>query len=253
MLVLDAFASGALVTEVYVDAAALDRAAAGDAARPTARDTRSAEPDAELRRLVSTTRAAGIEVRLLGPGALAQAASTTTPQPALAVVQWRPMPLDTLDWSRVDPVLVLDGLTDPGNVGTLLRVAEAAGFGAVLTTPGTVDVTNPKVVRSASGALLRMTVADQADPSVLAERAHDAGVTLVGTVARGGVDHDSFGWTAPVGLVLGSEAHGIGPELDALLDARVTIPMAGNVESLNAAIAGAVVAFELARARRRAS
>jgi TrmH family RNA methyltransferase len=241
MLVLEALLEGAEVAEVYVDAAALDRA------------IDQADAAGELLRLVGATRAAGLEVHTLGPGALEAASSTATPQPALAVVRWRPRSLDTLEWALADPVLVLDALSDPGNVGTLLRIAEAAGFGAVIVTPGTVDVTNPKVVRAAAGALFRTPVIEDATPSQIAELAYGAGVRLVGTVARGGVAHDAFDWRPPVALVLGSEAHGLSAALDARLDGRVTIPMAGRVESLNAAIAGAVVAFEIARARRATS
>lgn len=228
--VRDALDAGVAVRAVYVAAEA--------AARP------------EVAALAGAATDAGVALWRLAPGALEAVATTTTPQPVLAVVEWRPARLGDVDWAAHDLVLVLDGVADPGNAGTLLRVAEAAGATAVVTTAGSVDVTNPKAVRAGAGSLLRLTVAADADPVAVAAALREGGLCLAGTVARAGDDYAAVDWPARVALVLGSEAHGLGAALEAALDLRVTIPMAGAVESLNAAIAGAVVAFEVARRRR---
>ncbi len=141
-------------------------------------------------------------------------------------------------------VVVAAGLADPGNVGTILRSAEAAGADAVVLTAGAVDVFNPKVVRASAGALFRVPVA----VDVAAGALGDLGVALLGTVATGGVPYDEAPLDGACALVLGNEAHGLPPGL--ALDGLVSIPHAGRAESLNVAMAATVLCFEAARRRR---
>ena len=175
---------------------------------------------------------------------LAACADTETPQGLLAVA---PVP-------RIPPgpglVLVIDGVRDPGNLGTILRSAEAAGAGQVLLAPGTVDLYNPKVVRGAMGAHFRLA-AEAAGWRAIAERLTGRTVWLAD--AAGDVAYDRVDWTVPSALIVGGEAEGAGEEAAALAGGRVYIPMAGGTESLNAAMAATVVLFETARQRRGAT
>jgi TrmH family RNA methyltransferase len=141
-------------------------------------------------------------------------------------------------------IVVAAGLADPGNVGTILRSAEAAGAGAVVLTEGTVDAFNPKVVRASAGALFHVPVVADAAIGDLAS----LGVPLLGAVAEGGLAYDRAPLDGACALVLGNEAHGLPPEL--VLDGFVSIPHRGRVESLNVAMAATILCFEASRRRR---
>jgi TrmH family RNA methyltransferase len=173
---------------------------------------------------------------------LAACADTETPQGVLAVVPF----VENAPGPGL--VLVVDGVRDPGNLGTLLRSAEAAGAGQVLLAPGTVDLYNPKVVRGAMGAHFRLAVA-QLDWPALTRRLGGHAVWLA--EAGGEVAYEAVDWTAPSALVVGGEATGAGAQAAALATGRVRIPMAGGTESLNAAMAATVILFEAARQRRK--
>ncbi|MEO8695208.1 MAG: RNA methyltransferase [Acidimicrobiales bacterium] len=189
---------------------------------------------------------ASIAVYALDAKTFADIASTVTPQGAMAIVSWRAAVIDDIAFDR-GPAIVLDGVADPGNVGTIVRIADAAGACAVFAGPGTVDVTAAKVVRSAAGSLLRVPVVTSfaAAPAVAELRARS--VRCIGAVARGGVAYDACDWSSPVAVVLGSEAHGIDDAVGAVLDGEVRIDMAPGAESLNVAVACAVLAFEIRR------
>jgi TrmH family RNA methyltransferase len=172
---------------------------------------------------------------------LAACADTQTPQGVLAVVPISHLP------PKPGLLLILDAIRDPGNLGTILRSAEAADVGQVLLAPGTVDPYNPKAVRGAMGAHFRLPV-DSSDWPTIAERA--AGSTVWLADAAGEVAYDAVDWRLPSALIVGGEAVGAGQEATALATGRVCIPMAGGAESLNAAMAATVLLFEAARQRR---
>lgn len=175
---------------------------------------------------------------LLADGVLERVATTERPQPNLAVVAMpEPVPL------AGEFVVVADQLADPGNLGTILRSAEAAGADAVVLTPGSVDPFNPKVVRASAGALFHMPVV----AATLADVA-GAGFRMLGTSSHLGTPHTDTDWSGHVALVLGNEAHGL-PD-DAPVDAWVRIEHRGRAESLNVAMAATVLLFEAARTRR---
>jgi TrmH family RNA methyltransferase len=143
-------------------------------------------------------------------------------------------------------VLVLDRLADPGNLGSILRTAWAAGVEAVFLTEGSVDPFNPKVVRSAMGAHFGLPLESIQLPA-LKERLE--GKALWVAQPKDGRRYDAIDWRGASALVLGTEAHGVGAELRAWATGRVHIPMADDVESLNVAAAAAVILFEIARQR----
>lgn len=180
----------------------------------------------------------------LGPGVIERVASTEAPQPLLAVVRRRTASLDAL--ATCSFVLVGDRTADPGNAGTMLRSAEAAGAEAVVFTAGSVDVFNPKVVRSSAGALFSVPnlVVDAALDEVLAV----PGLRSFGTSSHTGTEYSQADYLGPSAIVVGNEAHGL--ESDTGVDEWVTIPHAGRAESLNVAMAATVLVFEVARQRR---
>lgn len=148
--------------------------------------------------------------------------------------------------------LVLAGIGDPGNLGTLLRTAEAVGATSVVLTEGSVDPWSPKVVRSSAGSVLRVPVWCRRADEVLSALGHK-GVQLVGTVAQGGQRPDELDLRRPTALVLGSEAHGLPEAVAGAVEAWVSLPMVGRIESLNVAVAGSIIAYEAVRQRGSAS
>ena len=144
--------------------------------------------------------------------------------------------------------VVLVGVTDPGNTGTLLRTAEAVGATSVVLTEGSVDPWSPKVVRASAGSVLRVAVRSEPAGAILG-RLGEAGVLRVGTTGTGGRAPDRIDLTGPVAVVLGSEAHGLPADIAGDIDEWASLPMSGEVESLNVAVAGSVLAFEALRQR----
>jgi RNA methyltransferase, TrmH family len=194
--------------------------------------------------------AGGGRVFDLAPGVMERVASTVTPQPLLAVVSYAPTPLDRLAGATL--VVVCVDVRDPGNLGTVIRSADAAGVDAVVCCDGTVDPTNPKCVRATAGSLFHVPVVEGGSAVDAVAGLARLGLTTVATVVRGGTDYAAFDWTQPVAVVLGNEAGGLDEELVATLDAGVTVPMAGRAESLNVGVSAAVLCFEALRQRRTA-
>ncbi len=149
---------------------------------------------------------------------------------------------------RLDFLLVADELRDPGNLGTLLRSASAAGVQAVALTPGTTDAFNPKVVRAGMGAHFRLPVVNL-DWLHIRSLAEERSLRLYLADAQGGRPGWQLDLRAPVGLVVGGEAEGASRAARKFVDDIITIPMPGHIESLNAAIAGSILLFEVVRQR----
>ena len=204
--------------------------------------------------VVAQARAAGAAVHEVTEDVLARASSAVTPNGVAAVARRIERAVDeAVTAAAAGPLaLVLAGVSDPGNAGTLLRAAEAAGASAVLFCGGSVDPTNPKCVRAAAGALFRLPVAVGGETTAVLEQLRRAGVQTAATVVRDGRPYDEADLRGPVALVLGPEAHGLPEDVVDAVDLRLTIPMAGPTESLNVAMAGTVVCFESLRQRRAA-
>lgn len=171
--------------------------------------------------------------------------STETPPGILAVVSAEPLPIP----AHPSLILVLDTIANPGNLGTILRTAAAAGVDAVFLTPGSVDILNPKVVRGSMGALRRVPVRQLSWDDI--SQFCVANQTLLAT-AEGSSSYTDIDWLMPTILIIGNEAHGPSRRAKALAGGAVSIPMSRNTESLNAAIAAAILLFEAARQRRLA-
>lgn len=214
----------------------------------------------EGRRLLLEAIAAGLEVEesfvaigepldgplagasILAEGVVERVSSTTTAQPVIAVVR-RP----ASDEGRLDSahfVLVADRVGDPGNLGTLLRSAEAAGADALVLTTGTVDPWSPKVVRASAGALFRIPVVVASLANVRAAGLRTIGASSHVAAAR---PYDEVDVSGRIAIVVGNEAHGLDDDAD--VDEWVTIPHRGAAESLNVAMAATVLLFEALRRR----
>ena len=226
-LVRTAWAAGAVPESIYVAAEG-----AGD-------------PD--VAEVASMAEAAGVRVYELAPGVIGKVADTVTPQPMMAVFAMVDVPLSSVA-GRADLVVVLHDVRDPGNAGTVLRSADAAGAGAVVFSAGTVDPYNPKTVRASAGSLFHVPVVVEADTVAVLESLAGHGFRRLGAVVRDGQDYVSVDWGQRTALVLGNEAAGLPGDLP--LDGQVAIPMAGRAESLNVGVACAVLCFEALRQRR---
>jgi TrmH family RNA methyltransferase len=178
-------------------------------------------------------------------------ADAATPQSVLAVVPFVDVPLETLQGSTF--LVICVDVRDPGNAGTVLRSAEAAGADGVVFCGGCVDVYNPKTVRASAGSLFHVPVVVGGGAVEVLEQMRGWDVSRLGTSSHAGTDYTAVDLTRPTALVLGNEANGVPPEVAAGLDAFVTIPMAGRSESLNVGMAAAVLCFETARQRREAT
>lgn len=199
-------------------------------------------------------RAAGVRVRTVNAAGLAALAETVTPQGVVAVARHRHVSLAAALERGPRLVVVLAGIADPGNAGTVLRTADAAGAGVVVFPDGSVDPYNGKCVRASAGSLFHVDVVrgGTADEALAALRS--AEFTILAADARGEHDLDELldagRLTGRTAWVFGSEAHGLPPALSALADARVRVPIHGRAESLNLAAAAAVCLYASARALR---
>jgi TrmH family RNA methyltransferase len=194
-------------------------------------------------------------VQEAGERAIQAASNTEHPQGIVAAF---PIPSWQARQTPENPALVLvcDNIQDPGNLGTILRTAEAAGVGAVLLSPDCADIYNPKVVRAGAGVHFRLpTFPDLPWPRIV-DTLSDLDIPqsrLFATEATAATSYDAVDWTLPSALVISNEAHGLSEAArQASEGGLLTIPMRGDTESLNAGIAAAVILFEAARQRRPA-
>jgi TrmH family RNA methyltransferase len=200
--------------------------------------------------VVERARATGVRVFPLAAGVMERVADAVTPQPLCAVIGFSDVALSGL---APGVVVVLVDVRDPGNVGGIIRSADAAGAAGIVVCEGSGDPYNPKTVRASAGSLFHLPLVLAADPEELRRELSARAVATVGAVAHGGVDYAAGGLDEPLALFFGNEAAGLPADLTARLDHLVTVPIAGGAESLNVAMAATVICFELARRRRSGS
>lgn len=196
------------------------------------------------------TERTGIRPEILSDSVFAYVSDTKTPQGILCVVkqmryQWKEL------LGECPHLLVLDRLQDPGNVGTIFRTAEGAGVTGILMDRECADIYNPKTIRSTMGSIYRMPfyIVEDLGGEILALK--DQGIRTYAAHLEGSVDYDTEDYRKPCAFLIGNEGNGLRPEIAKLADTYIKIPMAGQVESLNAAIASAVLMFEVSRQRRK--
>ena len=196
---------------------------------------------------------------LRGTGARAEAVTdsvfeylsdTRSPQGILAVVsQFHYSAADLLGSGKPALLLVLENLQDPGNLGTIVRTAEAAGATGILMSRGCADITNPKVTRSTMGSLFRVPFAYTDDLGADLQEMKKKGVRLYAAHLQGSVGLYEEQYTGPTAFLIGNESRGLTDETAGQADRAVRIPMGGQVESLNAAVASSILMYEACRQR----
>ena len=195
--------------------------------------------------IIVGARANGVEVVPVTDDVFEAMTETRTPQGIIAVCDFLDHSIDDVIRLGANSAVVLESAGDPGNVGTIIRTADAAGASGVVLTRGSADPFGGKVVRATAGSIFHLPVVDDVDVQSLLARVSASGMTLV--VATGDGEHDLFDWLeeAPASIcwVFGTEAHGVSVEMRAAAHARVRIPIAGRAESLNVAAAVAVCLF----------
>ena len=198
----------------------------------------------------------GIHTTAVTTAGLAALAETVTPQGVVAVCRQRHHDdLAPLLQPRPDLVAVLAGIADPGNAGTVLRTADAAGAAAVVFPDGTVDPYNGKCVRASAGSLFHVGLVRGGPAEAAVDALRGAGLTVLAADAHGADDLDDLAadgrLARPTAWLFGAEAHGLPAELAERADARVRVPIHGRAESLNLAAAAAVCLYSSARAQRQ--
>ncbi|MGH9317445.1 MAG: TrmH family RNA methyltransferase [Thermoanaerobaculia bacterium] len=183
--------------------------------------------------------------KLVSRAVLERLADSKTPQHLLAVARRRDIPVAQI-LERDGPVVFLFGIQDPGNLGAIVRVGEAAGCAGVVAAPGTADFFHPRAVRASAGSVLRIPVSGRVSFEPFAVDAKKAGREICGAVAAGG--ENPFAAALPVAsvLVIGSEGTGLPAGAYRYLDRKLTIPMNEPVDSLNAAVAAALLLYSTA-------
>jgi TrmH family RNA methyltransferase len=196
---------------------------------------------------------AGLEVEFVTEQVLDTMADTVTPQGFVAVCRQFPTAVKDIFAAAPRLIAVLEEVRDPGNAGTIIRAADAAGADAVILTGRSVDLYNPKVVRSTTGSLFHLPVAREATLGDIVERAREAGLQVLAADIKGDdlLDVRTAGVLgAPTAWVFGNEARGLEDEHLALVDRAVSLPIYGQAESLNLATAASVCLYESAFAHR---
>ncbi len=192
---------------------------------------------------------AHVETAVLPDKLFASMVPSDTPQGVAALVRYRQISLaDLLERALAGPILVIAGLQDPGNLGTILRSAEAFGAAGVLLGEGTVSAFNTKVVRGSAGSIFRIPVVRVKLAEVLPQL-RERGLRLIATSSHKGVVLSEANLAAPVALLIGGEGGGVPRDLLSKADEIVAIPHAPQMESLNAGVAASIVLYEIARQR----
>lgn len=195
---------------------------------------------------VEQLRVNGTVVDQVSAHILQSLSNTENSQGVFAIYQMKRLPLP----AHVHFVLVADAIRDPGNLGTLLRTAAAAGAQAALLSPGTTDAFSPKVLRAGMGAHFHLPILDLGWDDIRQTLKHQPVPLRVCLAdAQAQAPHWEVDFSQPCAILVGSEAEGVGPEGRQLADQLVRIPMPGKTESLNASIAGAILLFEVVRQR----
>lgn len=189
----------------------------------------------------------GIEILETTPLLLNNISDTQTAQGIVAIVHKRALPIP----KELTFVLLLDEIRDPGNMGTIIRTAAAAGVDCILLSPGCTDPNAPKVVRATMGAQFSLPVYEFSWAEIRTFFANRPDMEIIASSLGESTDLWQTDLTRPLALVIGSEALGIGPESNALAYRKVHIPMTDRVESINAAVAAGILMYEVRRQRSR--
>lgn len=203
--------------------------------------------------LASAASAADLEVEFVTEAVLDAMADTVTPQGIVAVCRQFLRSVDDILAAGPRLIAILEEVRDPGNAGTIIRAADAAGADAVILTGRSVDVYNPKVVRSTTGSLFHLPVASGAELESVVDRVKAAGMQVIAADIKGGdllAARNSGALAGPTAWLFGNEARGLTDEHYALADWVISVPIYGHAESMNLATAASVCLYESAFAHR---
>ena len=207
---------------------------------------------ASARPLLRLARGSGVPVTFVEESLLDYIAPGAGDQGVLVVARSRLItPEEMLGGVKNPLLLVADRIQDPGNLGTIMRVGEAARITGLLIAPGTVDPYHTRSARASSGSILRVAVARIPSPEKFTAWSRRLGIRILVTVPTGGVPCDGIDLRGPVAVVLGNEGEGAAPTWIGVADDRVTVPLAGTGRSLNVALAAAILLYEVTRQRSR--
>ena len=202
--------------------------------------------------LLDRARVLDVPVSLITDRAADGLSETVTPQGIVAVCELVDRPLEAVLDGSANLVVVLVDVSDPGNAGTIIRVADAAGASAVVLAGETVDPHNGKCVRAAAGSLFHVPIARARDVGAVLAACSAAGLRTLAAHGYAEEQLDSIELSMPTAWVFGNEAHGLRPEILELADTAVRIPMYGDAESLNLATAAAICVYASAMAAHKA-
>lgn len=190
----------------------------------------------------------GIQLQEVTLPVMEKMADTEKPQGILATVKMPKPGLPVLN--QVQPfILVCDKIQDPGNLGTIIRTADAAGVHAIFTTVGTVDIYNPKILRATMGSIFHVPIFPDLDPVDILQELHKCRITPIGASLGAAKWHFEVDYRCPVAFWLGNEGAGIDEDVLAALAEQVKIPMPGSSESLNVSVAASILIYECVRQR----
>lgn len=188
-----------------------------------------------------------IELYVISTEIFESLSTTENSQGIIAVIRIREKTAFTLDTSKA--YIYCDHLQDPGNLGTIIRTADAAGFGGVLLSDECVELYNPKTVRSSMGSFFHIKKLENVTADKIKEFKENGFLIVCGVLSDNTINYTDADFTKPVIIVIGNEANGITDEILSLSDINIKIPISGNAESLNAAIAAAILMYETNRQR----
>ncbi|MFL6137945.1 MAG: TrmH family RNA methyltransferase [Frankiaceae bacterium] len=215
----------------------------------------TAEAGERVAALVAAAGSAGLPVQLVSGEVMSSLAQTVTPQGIVAVARFRDVPLAEIVALPPRLVAVLAAVRDPGNAGTVLRAADAAGADAIVLTDASVDPYNGKCVRASAGSLFHLPFAVGVPARLAVAELRAAGLAVLAATGAGGIDIDALEaageLAGPTAWIFGNEAWGLPDDLLGLADKAVRVPIHGRAESLNLATAATVCLYASARAQRR--
>ena len=193
---------------------------------------------------------AGVSYEIVSDSVYKSVSDTQTPQGILCLVQKPSYELEDLLQGEKTHLLILESIQDPGNLGTMLRTGEGAGITGVIMNRTTVDLFNPKTIRSTMGSIYRMPyyVTDNLPQTI--DTLKKAGVKTYAAHLKGTMQYDEPDYCGPTAFMIGNEGNGLSDEIAGLADTYIKIPMCGQVESLNAAISASLLMYETNRQRR---
>lgn len=197
------------------------------------------------------TKEAGVFIELVDDKVMKAISDTVTPQGVLCVLRQKQYDLDMLLKKEENPFfMILEDLQDPGNLGTIMRTGEGAGISGVILSRTSVDIYNPKTIRSTMGSIYRVPFLYVDSIQEILPQLKAVGIRTYAAHLQGKCNYDKKNYRKGTAFLIGNEGNGLTPELSACADCLIQIPMKGQLESLNAAMAGGILMYEAARQRR---